>query len=135
VWSTHRDSISLSPHRNPIRTGRVPHVPPDFLSSFLALVNLMRLSLLKAAPTVVGWSHVQEIRVAYLPRLAVGAYVGRKRRAEPTIVFATSTSKSRLGQESGRSTSEASLDAKFWSCIRARLYMSRTYPAAGFSAA
>jgi hypothetical protein len=55
----------------------VPHVPPDFLSSFLALVNFMRLSLLKAAYAVVGWSHVTGNPVA-------SAYVGRIRRAKPT---------------------------------------------------
>jgi hypothetical protein len=42
----------------------VPHVPPDFLWSLLALANFMRLSLLKAAHAGVGWSRVQEIRVA-----------------------------------------------------------------------
>ena len=31
------------------RSGRVPHVPPDFLSSLVALANFMRLSLQKAA--------------------------------------------------------------------------------------
>ncbi len=57
----------------------MPQVPPDFLSTSLALANFMRLSSLKAAHAVVGWGHVQEIRVANLPRLAVGAYLGRKR--------------------------------------------------------
>jgi hypothetical protein len=33
----------------PDDTGRVPHVPPDFLSSFVALANFMRLSSQKAA--------------------------------------------------------------------------------------
>jgi hypothetical protein len=60
-----------SARQSPIGTGRVPHVPPDFLWSLLALANFMRLSLLKAAHAVVGWSHVQEIRVAK-------AYVGRE---------------------------------------------------------
>jgi hypothetical protein len=49
----------------------VPLDPPDFLWSLVALANFMRLSLLKAAHAVVGWRHVQEIRVAK-------AYVGRK---------------------------------------------------------
>ena len=37
-----------------IEAGRVPHVPPDFLWSLLALPNFMRLSLLKAAHAVVS---------------------------------------------------------------------------------
>src|SRR5271170_2222825 len=32
-----------------------------------------------------GWSHVQEIRVAHLPRLAVGAYMGRKSWRSPPL--------------------------------------------------
>jgi hypothetical protein len=44
--------------------GRVPHVPPDFLWSLVALAHFMRLSLLKAAHAVMEWSRVQEIRVA-----------------------------------------------------------------------
>ena len=60
--------------------GRVPHVPPDFLWSLVALANFMRLSLLKAAHAVMEWSRVQEIRVAW-------AYMGRKRwGAAPSIV-------------------------------------------------
>jgi hypothetical protein len=39
------------------------YAPPDFLSNLLALANLMRLSLLKAAHAVIEWCHVQEIRV------------------------------------------------------------------------
>ncbi len=46
--------------------GRVPHVRPsvhpDFLSSFLALTNFMRLSLMKAAHASVGGRPLQEIR-------------------------------------------------------------------------
>jgi hypothetical protein len=37
---------------------------PDFLWSLVGSANIMRLSSLKAAHAVVGWSHVQEIRVA-----------------------------------------------------------------------
>jgi hypothetical protein len=54
----------------------VPQVPPNFLWSLVALAIFMRLSSPKAAHVVVGWSHVQEIRVAK-------AYLGRKRRAKP----------------------------------------------------
>jgi hypothetical protein len=35
---------------------------PDFLRTLFALMNLMRLSLMKAAHAGVGWSSVQEIR-------------------------------------------------------------------------
>ena len=54
-------------------------LPLDFLSSSVALVNLMRLSLLKAAHVVVGECCVQEIRVARLsrPRYAPTARRGR----------------------------------------------------------
>ncbi len=65
----------------------MPHVPPDFLSTLLALARFMRLSLLKAAHAVLRWSHVQEIRVA-------SAYVGRIRRAKPTRAFAIRSAKS-----------------------------------------
>ena len=64
----------------------MPHVPPDFLSTLLALARFMRLSLLKAAHAVLRWSHVQEIRVA-------SAYVGRIRRAKPTRAFAIRSAK------------------------------------------
>jgi hypothetical protein len=33
---------------------QVPRLPPDFLSSFVVSINLMRLSLLKAAYVAVG---------------------------------------------------------------------------------
>ena len=49
-----------------------PSVHPDFLSSFLALTNFMRLSLMKAAHASVGGA----------PCRKSGA-VGRKRRAKP----------------------------------------------------
>jgi hypothetical protein len=38
---------------------------PDFLWTLVALANFMRLSLLKAGRALVGWSRVQEIRVAH----------------------------------------------------------------------
>ena len=41
-------------------------LPPDFLWSLVALANLMRLSLLKAAYVDVGECHVAGIRVAHL---------------------------------------------------------------------
>jgi hypothetical protein len=79
----------------------VPQVPPDFLLRLLALANFMRLSLLKAAHAVVGWDHVQEIRVAHLPRLAVGAYLGRKEGRSPTKEFRKSSTKSKGKDYSG----------------------------------
>ena len=45
-------------------SGRVPHVPPDFLLRLVALTNFMRLSLQKAAHVAVRWCSVQEIRFA-----------------------------------------------------------------------
>jgi hypothetical protein len=56
----------------PDRPVRVPHVPPDFLSSLVALANFMRLSLQKVAHANLAECSVQEIRVA-------PAYMGRKR--------------------------------------------------------
>jgi len=50
----------------------VPHVPPDFLSRFVALSNYMRLSAKKAAHAADKWGSLQEIRVA-------PAYVGPKK--------------------------------------------------------
>jgi hypothetical protein len=55
------------------RTGarRSPQRTPDFLSSLLALVNFMRLSLMKAAHAGVGGAPCRK-----------SGYVGRKRRAK-----------------------------------------------------
>jgi hypothetical protein len=63
--------LSTNPHR---RTGapRSPERTPDFLSNLLALANLMRLSLLKAAHVYVGGAPCRK-----------SGYVGRKRGAQP----------------------------------------------------
>ena len=55
-------------HRLHLLTGRKKKdgLPPDFLWSFVALANFMRLSLLKAARRGHVRCSVQEIRVAHL---------------------------------------------------------------------
>jgi hypothetical protein len=56
----HRKSGGVG-HR-PLRAGKgaqqVPRLPPDFLSGFVASVNLVRLSLKKAAYVAVDWCSV-----------------------------------------------------------------------------
>jgi len=59
--------------------GALEGLPPDFLSSLLALAIFLRLSIMKAAHVGVGGAPWQEIRVARLfrPRYAPTASRGR----------------------------------------------------------
>ena len=56
---------------------------PDFLSSLLALMNFMRLSLMKAAHEDVGGAPWQEIRVA--PTFSAHVRLGE--RGAPVLVL------------------------------------------------